>query len=103
MMTEANEPSWKRSLARVVLGILLAGLVYFGLEILGLGGSRRERDIIFSLPSRPVSQVEALYFSGDDLLRRVVLPASGSQVIDKTQLAAGRYQLQILLRSPSEN
>jgi hypothetical protein len=94
--------TWQRTLSRVVLGLLLAGAVYLLAESMGLGGSRRAREITFLLPARAISQLEAVYLFDQEIVRQTTLPAKGARaVIDSAKLPAGEYELQILLRSPA--
>jgi hypothetical protein len=98
-----DAPSLRRSFSRVVLGVLLAGAVYLLVEFLGFGTTRKQREIVFVLPHRTLSQVEVVYLSQQEIIRQVTLPAKTQEVTDSAQLPPGSYELQILLKSPENS
>lgn len=92
---------YRSFLSRVVLGLLLAGAVYFLTEFFGVGASRHEREVIFSLGARPVSRLVVTYLSpGEDVLRVADLSVKGGEARDVTQMEAGAYQLEIVVYPP---
>lgn len=100
-MSADLEPSWRRTLSKIVLGLLLAVAVYLLMESLGFGTSRKERQIGFLLPQP--GQVEVIYLSDDEIIRRATLPAPSSKAIDEAKLPAGRYELEIFLHYPDHS
>lgn len=94
-------PETRRTASRVVFGLLLAGAVILIMEALGLGGSRNAREIVFSLGTRDAARLVVTYLSEEEVMRVVDLPVERQRARDVTTLPAGRYELELLLRSPS--
>lgn len=83
----------KRTISRVLLGFLLAGAVYLGLNAIGLGSDQRQVSITWT---GKAARVTVRYLDPEgDLIREVSRINAGFGLQDELRLAPGTYTVEV--------